>query len=376
MTFSWRFRRSPVVRVPLTQSERQTQNFNRTVISLGLWIIASVVLLVLCAFRVGLDPKTKTPWADGLAILCHGGMLGLACGGLGGLIGFLFGIPRTPPATPSQPTPGQADVKQTAGTPSSPRPIQSPNTNLEEVSDWLTKIILGAGLTQLVKVPEKLKSLGDYLQADFAGSKLLPETIAVHSVILGFFAGYLITRLFLAGAFAIADSESADAKISRVLRIADEQAEKQNYGGATAALETAITSIGPNTPPETTLLYYERLTYSALYEPSPMGFQKAIEYFNQYLKVATKPPSARLYVNLACAYGQQYDWEKKHDNRADVLTDIKNRALDAVQKALQTDPGTKGVLQFVWDPNANKVGPEENDLEVFYEDPEFQKLLK
>ena len=205
---------------------------------------------------------------------------------------------------------------------------------------------------------------------------MLPETIVVHSLVLGFFTGYLITRLFLAGAFAIADSESAAAKISRALRIADEQADKQNYGGATAALETAITSIGPNTPPETTLLYYERLTYSALYEPSPAGFEKAIEYFKQYLKVATKPPSARLYVNLACAYGQQYDWERKHDNRADVLTDIRGRALDAVQKALQIDPGTKSVLQFVWEKNANKVSSEENDLEVFYEDPDFQKLLK
>jgi len=36
-----------------------------------------------------------------------------------------------------------------------------PNTNLEDVSDWLTKIIIGVTLTQLTKIPGYLQSIAD-----------------------------------------------------------------------------------------------------------------------------------------------------------------------------------------------------------------------
>lgn len=48
------------------------------------------------------------------------------------LIGFLFGLPQA--VTPSQ---------------SSPQARYLPSANLPEVSDWLTKLLLGAGLVQL-----------------------------------------------------------------------------------------------------------------------------------------------------------------------------------------------------------------------------------
>ena len=372
-----RFTRWPAVRLPLSQSARQTQNFNRTVASLAVWIVAATVTLGLCALHYGLDSETKKPWSDALMILCRGGMLSLAFGAVGGLIGFLFGIPRTGRgASTQQGSSQQADRRQSPDATPTAASEQNPNTNLEEVSDWLTKIILGAGLTQLVKVPEKIKGIGEYLQSDFGGSRLLPEAIAIHSLVLGFFIGYLITRLFLAGAFAIADSESALAKISRALRDADAQTDKEDYRGATTTLETAIAAIGPNTPPETILLYYEKLTYTALYEPEPTGFEKAIDYFSRYVRVVGKPPSARLYVNVACAYGQQYLWESKNENRPEVLHEIRGKALDAVRDAIQLDPGTKAILQLVWNPEASKMRDEENDLEVFYGDAEFKVLLK
>jgi hypothetical protein len=334
-----------------------------------------MVVLGLCAFRVVLAQQSKTPWADGLSLFCHGSLLGLAYAAVGGLIGFLFGIPRTETGT-SQQSSSTSDDSHTTNTTARPPATQSTNTNLEQVSDWLTKIILGAGLTQLIKVPDKIKAIGSYYQADFGGSHLLPELLALHSVVLGFFIGYLITRLFLASAFVIADRGlSASAEISRALRISDAQSDKQNYGDAAATLETAIGSIGPNTPRETKLLYYERLTYTALYEPPPIGFQKAIQYIDRFIEQEQQPLSARLYVNLACAYGQQYDWEKKHENRESILKESRDKALDAVRKALQADPGTKSILRQVWDPSASTIREEENDLESFREDPEFRALL-
>jgi len=64
----------------------------------------------------------------------------------GGLLGFLFGIPKVN----RQYAPGDDYAKSRK---------YFPNTNLEEVSDWLTKIIIGVGLTQLIRIPEYLRNL-------------------------------------------------------------------------------------------------------------------------------------------------------------------------------------------------------------------------
>jgi hypothetical protein len=367
---SFLFRRFLQAPTNPSQAEQESQNFRRTVIFLLVWMALSAVVLVICAIRDGVaNPLTR--WQSGLQIFGEGILLGLAFAAVGGLIGFLFGIPRSDSGTPEKPQGGSG--KDTAGE-SAGKAGQT--TNLEQVSDWLTKIILGAGLTQIIRIPTAIRGIGDYLAADFGGHSLLPEAIAVHSVVLGFFTGYLITRLFLAGAFVLADHGlSPSARISQALRVSDAQADNQKYDAAAATLETAINSIGPDTPPETKLLYYERLTYTALYEPEPTGFLKAIGYARRYLKEEPQRTSGRLFVNLACAFGQQYDWEKKHDNRAQALKEIRQSALDAVREALRLDPGSKNVLKLVWDPKASKMSDEENDLEVFYEDPEFQALL-
>src|SRR6266508_6277591 len=54
----------------------------------------------------------------------------------GGLLGFLFGIPRSL-AGPE----GSVDGAAAGG-------AYRPNTNLEQISDWLTKILVGVGLVQ------------------------------------------------------------------------------------------------------------------------------------------------------------------------------------------------------------------------------------
>jgi hypothetical protein len=367
---SFLFRR--VLQAPTnpSQAEQESQNFRRTVIFLLVWMALSAAVLMICAIRDGLA-NPLTPWQSGLQVFCEGILLGLDFAAVGGLIGFLFGIPKSDSGAPEKPqeVSGKDKTNDTAG-----RAGQT--TNLEQVSDWLTKIILGAGLTQITKIPTAIKGIGDYLAADFGGHSLIPEAIAVHSVVLGFFTGYLITRLFLAGAFVLADHGlSPNARISQALRLSDAQADNQKYDAAAATLETAINSIGPDTPPETKLLYFERLTYTALYEPEPTGFLKAIGYAKRYLREEPQHASGRLFVNLACAYGQQYSWERKHDNRTQVLEEIRQSALDAVREALRLDQGSKNVLKLVWDPKASKMSDEENDLEGFYEDAEFQALL-
>jgi hypothetical protein len=72
------------------------------------------------------------------------------------------------------------------------------NDNLVQISDWLTKIIVGVGLTQLTKIPAKISVLGFYLK-DSVGIGGLWErnaalAIVFYFLILGFLALYFWAR--------------------------------------------------------------------------------------------------------------------------------------------------------------------------------------
>jgi hypothetical protein len=114
----------------------------------------------------------------------------------GGLLGFLFGIPRAL-AGPEH--------RNDADTP----PGYVANTNLEQISDWLTKILVGVGLVQFTTlarhIGDLIDVLGPALGGDPRGRAFAGATIAVFSI-SGFLAFYLVTRLYLPGAFAQADA--------------------------------------------------------------------------------------------------------------------------------------------------------------------------
>jgi hypothetical protein len=70
----------------------------------------------------------------------------LAASAVGGLTGFLFGVPKGP---------ADRDGQQRVGF------YYRPNTNLEQVSDWLTKIIVGVGLIQFREIGGIIGQLGE-----------------------------------------------------------------------------------------------------------------------------------------------------------------------------------------------------------------------
>jgi hypothetical protein len=82
----------------------------------------------------------------------------------------------------------------------------TPSTNLAEISDWLTKLLLGAGLVELTRLGHPLSSLVDAvargLQGVPAGSAvsgtpvIVAASILVMYVVLGFLDGYVITTLW------------------------------------------------------------------------------------------------------------------------------------------------------------------------------------
>jgi hypothetical protein len=75
------------------------------------------------------------------------------------------------------------------------------NTNLEQISDWLCKILVGAGLTQLTALPGVLKRYAIFFAPGLGGNTSHGEVFAVGMLIFftvcGFLVGYLWTRLHL-----------------------------------------------------------------------------------------------------------------------------------------------------------------------------------
>ena len=129
-------------------------------------------------------------------------------------IGFLFAIPKTKQAG--------APIHTAIGGPGSPDTPddyrQFVNTNLEDISDWLTKIIVGITLIEIRTILEYFHKAADVFAAGLGNDEptanlALAEAVMVYFAILGFLSSYLLTRLFLAPGLRIADQvEVAELK--------------------------------------------------------------------------------------------------------------------------------------------------------------------
>ena len=165
-----------------------------------------------------------------LVVWVHGGRqtTGIAWAGaslaLGGLLGFLFGIPGRQQSTVQINQPGVAaidtEITKATGTgggsgtapageitsSNSTQDSHSDPSNLEQVSDWVTKLLLGGGLTQLQQIPGMIwglaRSVAIGIDSRATGQDLLSEQafasgVLIYFFVTGFFGGYLITKLQL-----------------------------------------------------------------------------------------------------------------------------------------------------------------------------------
>ncbi len=113
---------------------------------------------------------------------------------VGAFFGVLFGLPR---------------IQQGAGG-GSTQYRQVVNGALEQISEWLTKIIVGVGLVELKGLPAWLRGVAAPLRRALASTGDGAEPLALGTVvyfpIVGFLTFYLLTRLFLARALADAEA--------------------------------------------------------------------------------------------------------------------------------------------------------------------------
>jgi hypothetical protein len=162
------------------------------------WIFG---LLGMLLYSIG-NGKTSLTIVLANSLLVAGGALFV-----GGLLGFLFGIPRTlqgDPVTGSSDEVSQNDIHYKV------------NTNLEQISDWLTKILVGVGLTQLAKIPKYFNELGQYLVpalGNDSASGIYGILVIVYFISTGFISGYLVTRIYLGRVFQAAEKSYLEKKI-------------------------------------------------------------------------------------------------------------------------------------------------------------------
>jgi hypothetical protein len=125
-------------------------------------------------------------------VLSVAAMVGVASLVIGGQLGFVFGVPKA--LQESKPT--------SAGG------YQS-NTNLEQISDWLTKILVGVGLTQIGQLSGELQRLSNFLSPGLGGKPSAQSfglVIVLYFSVSGFLISYLATRLLLGRLFLEADT--------------------------------------------------------------------------------------------------------------------------------------------------------------------------
>jgi hypothetical protein len=114
----------------------------------------------------------------------------------GFFIGFLFGIPKNHDH-------GNANLNL------------SPSTNLTDIADWLTKIVVGVGLVEIKKIPALIQSIGLFVHRQMTGCiqpnctssiQVMVNATIVFFGVLGLYYGYNYARLVLSPEYASADN--------------------------------------------------------------------------------------------------------------------------------------------------------------------------
>lgn len=154
-----------------------------------------------------------------LQTIALAGTIGMGAFVAGGAIGFLFALPRS--VTVAVPAAGGGHSRELRGV------TVRPNTNLEEVSDWIVKIIIGLTLTQLGKIPSSAARLFALLGRSLGGSPqdtAFIGSIVIFGSIAGFLLGWLSTRMFI-GRWMAASDLPLEAAASEAASRGDKQME-------------------------------------------------------------------------------------------------------------------------------------------------------
>ena len=174
------------------EQQKLLRNIFRVLVTLVCVGYISIIFIDIFNYWIAYPPLTPTPPQN---VLEHNytigfwntlGIMTAICGAafmIGGFIGFLFGIPK---------------INQTIE--DLPKQHILQNDNLVEISDWITKIIVGVSLTQLNSFPGTLAHWSEVIgsKANLHISPIAVGALIVFYIIAGFSCAYFWTRIYFA----------------------------------------------------------------------------------------------------------------------------------------------------------------------------------
>jgi hypothetical protein len=252
---------------------------------------------------------------------------------VGALLGFLFGIPRS--LTGDRGNAQEDSALQ--------RPRVEPNTNLEQISDWLTKILVGVSLVQFKEIGEAIGDAAETLAPTFGGREATGEAVVVAIIaafaITGFLSGFLFTRLRLQGAFALADLlEAVEEKTDAAIEAVEEKTDLDAN-----ALATVRSQLDPGDGPTE-----EELT-AALREASPGVRAQAFYLARDQRRTNWRPDGDRKLLELTIpvfkALIASDEKNRYHRNKAELGFALKDKEppdYEAARKCLDDAIAIRG----------------------------------
>jgi hypothetical protein len=154
--------------------------------------------------------------------------------------------------------------------------------------------------------------------------------------------------------------------IALLMQIGDtlRQSGAEPSGGRTRGGEEAG---GKGDEPEMRDRIYISLTFNALFMPPPDSFTRSREAAEEYLKTPGARTPPEIWINLACAYGQEHAFRS---GDAVAQADLAAKALRAANKALEIDPSWKPRLVQLLNTDGG-----DDDLASLRSEPGFRALL-
>ncbi len=352
--------------------------------------LGTLVVIALGIISIAVYSLDTTSWSAYMRVVSLSTLIGGAFGLLGMLLGFLFGVPITDPR--------KEEITAGAGT----VPLERAqvgykiNTSLEQISDWLTKILVGVGLTQLQQIPGKIRQAAQALGSGLPGGEQhtgFVMAVLLYAATSGFLLGYLWTRIVFAPWFRSADdklfekiikaekaeqvSQEAEVKQLKAEQVSQE-AEVKQLKAEQVSQEAEVRKQEAEQLLESAKELNEvlRNMHDDLYREPPQGFRDAIEKAQGFIRKWEEPTQVMFWIRLAAAYGQQYAWEKSENITSETHLETKQKAFDAIDKALQSNRAlAKYWMNYLGNKDEKKPA-DENDLEVFWDDEEFQRRFK
>ncbi|KQT32569.1 hypothetical protein ASG29_12455 [Sphingomonas sp. Leaf412] len=276
---------------------------------------------------------------------------------VGAFLGFLFSVPRVLARGATEAAVGAVP----AGTQA--QRLLETNTNLERISDWLTTLIVGAGLTQVARAGEALASFSAFVGTASAplgpvAARLpgLAPMILVTGVILGFLAMYLYTRIEITRLFRHAELDcyldrDAQRAVANAIQRAPSAAPLPTPSLGSISVEDALD-----------------LMFSMLYD-GDAGYARVIDLAGR-LSSSSAVARPEYWFYLAAAFGQQHGVATAEGDQ-ELRQSARDNALDAARRAVRIDPSYRDRLRALATPGGN-----DDDLATLAEDPDMRRVLE